>query len=340
MSTQQASSAVRRFGPSWAIILSTSTTLLLSGCPSDLSGLDASPDGVPDTSEVLDQSPDLGPNKPLVWASIKAGSFKMGSPTTEKCRTYDEEQHDVTLTHPFRMSTTEISQSRFYRLMRYLRAGFEGCGPDCPVENVTWHEAAYFCNVLSAQEDLTSCYTCAGKRELVHCDVAKAYEGKAFYSCAGYRLPTEAEWEYAYRAGTTTAFYSGEADFNGCGDTRDAKTFPDPTQDPTLEQNIYAIAWYVNSADDMIHAGGQKKPNAWGLYDMAGNTWEWVNDWRAAYPKGAASDPTGPAAGSYRLIRGGGIESMVMYLRAAYRDLHSPTYADEYTGFRIVQTTK
>jgi formylglycine-generating enzyme required for sulfatase activity len=324
--------------------------LLATGCPAEATGNDAGSDGGADSGDlgpdlppadsfqVLDHGPDLGAEKPLAWATVKAGTFKMGSPTSEKCRTYEELQHDVTLTNDVRMSTTEVSQAQWYRLMRYLRAGFEGCGPDCPVENVSWHEAAHFCNKMSEKDGVTACYSCTGNYHFVKCEVASAYKGKAFYGCPGYRLPTEAEWEYAYRAGTTTAYYSGDA--IGCGDTRDEAGFPDATKDPAIDQNAWAIAWYTNSADGRTHPGGERQANAWGLYDMAGNVWEWVNDWRAPYSAAAVTDPTGPDTGSYRVMRGGDIESMIMYLRASYRHLHTPEYADQRTGFRIAQTVK
>lgn len=295
-------------------------------------------DLISDLPPRLDFGPDWGAEAPFDFASLKAGGFSMGSPATELCHTAEEQLHQVTLTRGFRISKTEITQHQFYQLMRYNRANNAGCGPDCPVEGVTWHEAAAFSNAMSKKGNVTPCYACTGSDVAVQCDTAKAFQGGKIYDCPGYRLPTEAEWEYAYRAGTQTPLYNGTT--IGCGDTRDAAQYPDPKNDPGIDQNAWAIAWYISSADGQTHPVGQRLANAWGLFDMAGNVWEWVHDWREAYPTTAVTDPAGPDAGFYRVIRGGGIDSMTMYLRGGYRNLHDPSHFDTFTGFRIVQTAK
>jgi formylglycine-generating enzyme required for sulfatase activity len=142
------------------------------------------------------------------------------------------------------------------------------------------------------------------------------------YACPGYRLPTEAEWEYAARAGTTTGTYNGTSTLTDC-------TNPNPILDP--------IAWFCGNAGSTTHAAGGKAANAWGLYDMLGNVWEWVHDWHTTYP-GDVSDPWGPAAGSYRVVRGGGWNYDAQIARAAYRGSGVPSYRSSLLGFRPVRS--
>jgi formylglycine-generating enzyme required for sulfatase activity len=135
--------------------------------------------------------------------------------------------------------------------------------------------------------------------------------------CQGYRLPTEAEWEYAARAGTQTAFHTGGITDTVCNDP-----------------NLDAAGWYCGNSGDRTHRVGEKQANAWGLYDMHGNVFEWVQDWYAEYPAGAAVDPVGPAAGVYRVTRGGPWGSNAQYARAADRNGYSPVNRGNYIGFR------
>ena len=136
-------------------------------------------------------------------------------------------------------------------------------------------------------------------------------DGRTFagLDCQGYRLPTEAEWEYAARAGTQTAFYTGEITQTDCD---------------TVDPNLNAAGWYCGNAGGATHPVGQKQPNAWGLYDMHGNVWEWVHDWDGDYPAGDAVDPLGPAAGDNRVRRGGLWLSDAQYARAAFRNSLNP----------------
>lgn len=155
-----------------------------------------------------------------------------------------------------------------------------GSTTDCPVEYVNWNEAATYCNALSSQKGLDQCYTCTGSGPSVTCSEATAYSGIKIFDCPGYRLPTDAEWEYAYRAGSTTAFYPSDGN---------SGTITDCDNDPNADK----IGWYrYNSAvtyagcENLSSSGGdpcsgphpvgQKAPNAWGLYDMGGNVYEYL----------------------------------------------------------------
>ena len=229
----------------------------------------------------------------LEMVQIEPGTFIMGSPANE-LGCYDvEKQHQVTLTKRFYLGKYPVTQKEYQAVMGNNPSYFKG--DNLPVEKVSWDDAKRFCSKLN---DLK-------RNELP----------------AGYRfdLPTEAQWEYACRAGTTTALN------NGLNLTSEKGRCP----------NLDEVAWYRENSDGKPHPVGQKKPNAWGLYDMHGNVWEWCNDWFADYPSGAVTDPTGPASGSYRVIRGGSWDYGAQYCRSAIRFSNNPTYRLNFVGFRV-----
>ncbi len=254
------------------------------------------------------------------WTTIPGGTFQMGSPSSEKCRYSSETQHQVTLTHKFEIMSTEVTQAQFSSLMSYSPSYFSSCGGTCPVEKVNWHEAAAYANALSAQKGKAKCYACTGSDGSVTCSEASTYAGKKVYTCPGYRLPTEAEWEYAYRAGTSTAFYNGG--ITSCYG-----------KDPNLDK----IGWYDQNSSSKTHPVGGKAPNAWGLYDMAGNVWEWCHDRYGTYPSSSVTDPVG-TAGSNRVKRGGGWYYYAAYARAADRYNSSPGDRNTYLGIRLARS--
>ncbi|OQX06327.1 MAG: hypothetical protein BWK80_50895, partial [Desulfobacteraceae bacterium IS3] len=231
-------------------------------------------------------------SEPLIGADfvyIPPGEFMMGSPENEPGRRDDETLHRARLTSGFYMQTTPVTQEQWKKLMGNSPSYFKGA--TLPVENVSWNEAVEFCEKLSRN---------TGKK---------------------YRLPTEAEWEYACRAGTDTPFsfgvclstdqanYDGNYPLKGCpkgnytGKTVSVASFPS---------------------------------NDWGLYDMHGNVWEWCQDWYGNYSSNAVTDPTVPSSGLYRVLRGGSWLSLARLCRSANRDWESPVNQRSSLGFRMV----
>ncbi len=224
---------------------------------------------------------DLGHGVSMKLVRIPAGKLMMGSPEAEEGRDDDEDQHEVTISKPFYMGVTAVTQAQYAAVMGENPSEFKGEAN--PVESVSWDEAVEFCKKLSEKT------------------------GRMV------RLPTEAEWEYACRAATKTAYPFG-------GDDADLENY----------------AWYDGNSDGATHPVGQKKPNAWDLYDMHGNVWEWCADWYEDYPDGAATDPQGPESGTDRVRRGGSWEDSPDHCRSAYRDFADPDGDDSSSGFRVV----
>ena len=221
----------------------------------------------------------------LVW--IAPGMFTMGSPATEVGRNANEGlQTQVTLTKGFWLGKYVVTQAQYTTLMGTNPSYFSSLGKDFPVEQVSWEDAMMFCQKLTAQEQV------AGRLPA----------GYAF------TLPTEAQWEYACRAGTTGP-YAG---------------------------NLDAMAWYADNSGHTTHPVGKKQPNAWGLYDMHGNVWEWCADWYGpSYSGGSVTDPLGPTSGGRRVSRGGGWRDAAADCRSAGRSCFGHYYTDGGLGFRV-----
>jgi len=229
----------------------------------------------------------------MVLVPIPAGEFTMGSPESEEHRDDDETQHRVTLTKSFHLSRTEVTQGQWEAVMEI--APWKGAygvieGDDYPATFVSWDAAVEFCRKLSEKEGVE------------------------------YRLPTEVEWEYACRAGTTTEYSSG-----------------------FCESEMGEYAWYDKNAgqvdEEYAHIVGQKKPNPWGLYDMHGNVAEWCQEYYGKYPSGSVANPRGPSSRSGRVDRGGSWSGIARYCRSAHRDWSPPWYRRSYLGFRVLRSS-
>jgi len=246
----------------------------------------------------------------------------MGSPDDELGRSPVETQHDVTLTRAFWMGDTEVTQGAWVEVMGTNPSRFEGTNR--PVEQVSWWSAVSYANTLSAVAGLTPCYTlmtgCSGTAAAG----TLSCSGVTFtgLSCTGYRLPTESEWEYASRAGTTTATYIGNLTARECSDT-----------------TLLPIAWFCgNNVSPLEHkVVAQKVPNSWALYDTLGNVFEWTWDWDGTYP-GSVMDPIGPDTGSDRVYRGGSWNKFALFVRAALRYNGSPDDRYDDLGFRLARS--
>jgi formylglycine-generating enzyme required for sulfatase activity len=266
-------------------------------------------DGFPDAHVSFVMVPPSGTSVPV--------TFAMGSPgsTSAECGCgTDEIQHNVKLTHRFEMLDHEVTQSEYQSITGGKSPSYFSCS-NCPVEQITWDEAAAFCNALSASHGFDLCYKCSDDGGTGCTPV------NSFYDCTGYRLPTEAEWEYAYRAGTTTAFYFG-AISDGCHSC--------------AEGSPGKYSWFYCNADYKTHDVKGKLANNWHLYDMAGNVWEYCND---LYQQKLAdeTDPMGATTGTVHIVRGGSWSNLSGSLRAAMRGQYQSSDKNQY-GFRYVRT--
>lgn len=233
---------------------------------------------------VLNLEPLLGgKGTRMEFVQIPAGEFVMGSDVSEVGRGTDEgPARKVRLSEPFYMGVYEVSQAQYVAVMGDNPSQFKG--DSLPVENVSWHDAVEFCKKMS---------------EITKMKVA---------------LPTEAQWEYACRAGTTTRFSFGDSD-----------------------SSLGEYAWYYGNSSKESPAVGRKKPNPWGLYDMHGNVYEWCSDWYVnSYVGAGTTDPQEASASKYRVFRGGCWFDLPGHCRSADRDWHPPGYKVNYVGFRVV----
>ncbi len=229
----------------------------------------------------------------MEFVLIKPGAFQMGSHPGETNRGKDETRHQVTLSRGFYLQTTEVTQGQWESVMDDNPSIFSDCGEDCPVENISWQETQEFIDKLNRREGKT------------------------------YRLPTEAEWEFAARSGTRTPFHTGnclsadQANYDG--------NFPmDGCSTGPQRLAIIAVKSFL--------------PNAWGLYDMHGNVWEWCQDWYGKYPSHSVKDPVGPSSGEKKVLRGGAWNGYASNCRSANRIGYKPEERYGNFGFRLALT--
>jgi formylglycine-generating enzyme required for sulfatase activity len=250
--------------------------------------------------------------------NIPAGSFSMGcTPGDPNCQSNESPVRTVTLS-AFQIGETEVTQEQWQTVMGSSPGYFAYTSCiSCPVEQVSWNDAVVFCNRLSEAKGLTPCYyTDAGFTQVYGksgSNWSLPNSGTVYWnpSARGYRLPTEAEWEYAARGGNTTNIYSGS-------------------------NNIDEVAWYVDNAPNGTKPVKGKLPNGYALYDLSGNVWEWVWDWFASYPSSPETNPKGPSSGELRIFRGGSWGSLPPGIRPAFRSGRSPGHREFIVGFRIV----
>ena len=229
---------------------------------------------------------------------INGGTFTMG--TANEGGRFDNEgpQHQVTVSSFF-MAIYPVTQAEYEEVMEKNPSAFKG--PNLPVEQVNWFDAVEYCNKRSLKEGLTPAYTIDGSNV--------TWDENA----NGYRLPTEAEWEYACRAGTTTPFYS--------------------------DDSVNEVGWHSGNSNGKTHPVGEKQPNPWGLYDMLGNVNEWCWDRFGNYLPEEQTDPRGASSGTDRVYRGGCWRYDARQLRSAYRFGGNPSYIRTFfVGFRLVRS--
>jgi formylglycine-generating enzyme required for sulfatase activity len=249
------------------------------------------------------------------FVRIKGGEFLMGSPEGDKDAATTEMPPHTLRISPFSLGVTEVTQAQYEGVVGNHPSYFSGTGAgrdkvgrstaQYPVENVSWLEAARFCNALSEKDGFTPYYQISGEKIEI-----PDREGP------GYRLPTEAEWEYACRAGKVTRFSFGK-DESGVGDA----------------------GWYGGNSGGHPHPVAQKRPNDLGLYDMDGNVWEWCSDgWDADYYKKTPDDdPPGAVGAASRVFRGGGWDSEPRECRCANRSRFAPGNRSFFLGFRVAR---
>ena len=276
---------------------------------------------------------------------IPAGSYIRGAPSTDTHADQNERpQHQVTLTHKMTVWKNKITQGEYQTVLQNNPSRFKRCGTNCPVEMVSWHDALAFANALSTLQGLTTCYDCKTVNGKLSCDAKAVYQmnkSQDLYKCPGFRLPTDAEWEYLARAGTTAPLYTGKSparwSITAC----------------RSDSNVDVVAWYcansavtyqgcIRTASSSPCLGpsivGQKAPNPWKVYGMLGNLREWVYD--DAFPYGSTSltDPIQPATKAGRVVRGGSFGSPADRCRVSNRRLQDTAEAQYYIGFRVVRT--
>lgn len=279
------------------------------------------------------------------WCRVPAGCFVIGSPADEWGRgAYSEDQVKVTLTRPVLIQQKETTQAEWTALglpnpsAPPIKPGNSGdcLQPDCPVGNVNWFEAAAFANLLSAKAGFPPCYVLQGCTGQIGEGMTCSGIGTTtptYYDCAGYRLPGEAEWEYAARAGTSTPFYTGPI-----------TKYPGDTFACAQDQNLVKAAWYCANSGTLTHPGGLKAKNAWGLHDMLGNAHEWTNDVMKGLGYGTVPlvDPWGglkvATPSELVVLRGGGPITPATGCRAADHFSVTRSGRGGGIGFRLVRS--
>jgi len=249
------------------------------------------------------------PAIPEDFVRVEGGTFQMGSNSGDS----DEKPVHTVTVKSFSIGKYEVTQKEWYEVMgttirqQQTAAGgsklLYGEGDNYPMYYVSWYDAIEYCNKRSIKEGLTPAYS--GSRDSMTCN----------WNANGYRLPTEAEWEYAAKGGNRDPIAYEYAGSNSAD----------------------SVAWYISNSGSRTHDVGTKAPNSLGLYDMSGNVYEWCWDWKGDYPSGAQTDPRGAVSGSNRVIRGGSWYNGGRILRSVDRDSGTPSYQNYSIGFRLIR---
>ena len=287
--------------------------------PTEEAAAEPSVDQPPAAEEAADPGPQNGDFAEGIWmVAMLPDDVQLGIDPSDEDWDMNHNIHMVTLTHEWTISETEVTNAQFEHYMGYspqdhwMAPGDDAYGygcADCPVQSVSWFEAAAYSNAMSREHGLDECYTCTGEGVDILCEAAMDP-----YECSGFRLPTEAEWEYAARGG-------------------ESYTYPGSDE-------IDEIGWWVDNSDDTLRPVATLKPNGYGLYDMGGNIRELVYDWYAPYPSEDVVNPVVyPEGGDHPAERGGSWACRRPELRVDRRNLVMGYERDIHTGFRIARIT-
>ena len=266
------------------------------------------------------------------FQSVSSGIFTMGSPDDEIGRDSDEDRHEVTLTQDFEMMVGEVTQEQFLAVTGYNPSSFT-TSTEFPVEGVNWHEAAHFSNLLSEMEGRSGCYDCTGSGSSVLCD----YSEVDIYSCEGYRLPTEAEWEYSVRGGEDYSITLPQSDRVGALSTGQTTQCNSKVK---IWNNNYQLNWIANycypSGNTSVVSNNT---NPFGFSDMYGNVTEWIHDsYTETLTTNSVANPVHENSADERVLRGGSWFDVPALMRSASREFDDPTTNSDKYGIRVVRS--